>query len=344
MRGLLRRLLDAFFHRIPLVVSRRLLPRPLIGFFYHAVSDDYLPHQQHIYPPESLARFEAAMRWVKRNCRPVGYDEVHAHFLEGRPLPSRALHLSFDDGFSQCFDLMRPILIGFAIPCTFFVATDWLDNRSMFYRNQVSLCIERLRKLDASQRAQVYARLNRALDLNLQGRSDFVVWIKSLVRLDEEELETATRILELDVPAYLREEQPYLTSDQIRQLHAEGFVIGCHTRSHHKLLRLSPAQQEIEIVESAQVVADITGQEIVPFSFPNSGNGLDRDRLAAIRQRHPFLGLFFDTQGLQPDSDFIVQRIWAEQAALRAAGSQTNLPALLRHAYAQEYWRIIRKG
>lgn len=342
MRSLLRRLLDALFKHIPFFMSRRLAPRPVIGLFYHSVSDEYLPHQQHIYPPEPVARFEAAMRYIKRHFQPVSYAQVHSQVLDGKPLPPRALHLSFDDGFSQCFDVVRPILIGFDIPCTFFVATDWLDNRSMFYRNQVSLCIERAEELEVGAQAAAWAELNQALGLGLKNRVAFVAWIKSLVRQDQRELDVVLRVLGVDVPAYLTDHQPYLGRDQVRQLHAEGFTIGCHTRSHHKLLRLSPAQQEAEIVESARVVVGITGQDVVPFSFPNSGNGLDRAHLAAIRRHHPLLGLFFDTQGLRPDANYIIQRIWAEQAAYRGAGRRTNLPALLHAAYAAEFWRQLR--
>lgn len=342
MRALLRRLLDALFHWVPLPLARRLAPRPVIGFFYHSVSDEHLPHQEHIYPPEPVARFEAAMRYIKRHYQPVSYAQVDAHVAEGQPLPPKALHLSFDDGFRQCFDVVRPILIGLDIPCTFFIATDWLDNQSMFYRNQVSLCIERVEALDSGDRTAAFAELNQALELDLKGKADFGAWIRSLVRQDEEELRTALRVLGVDAPTYLKEELPYLSRNQLRQLHAEGFTIGCHTRSHHKLVRLAPEQQEIEIVESAQVVAGITGQPVVPFSFPNSGNGLDRAHLATIRQRNPILGLFFDTQGLQPDADFIVQRIWAEQAAHRQSGRHTNLPALLHNAYADEFWRMLR--
>ena len=105
---------------------------------------------------------------------------------------------------------------------------------------------------------------------------------------------------------------------------AEGFTIGSHTRSHPKLVQLSPIEMEAEIVASSQIVAEITGAEVVPFSFPNSGTGVERRLLADIRSRHPLLGLFFDTKGIRLDEDFILNRIWAERPKFAGKGRKTK--------------------
>jgi len=125
-------------------------------------------------------------------------------------------------------------------------------------------------------------------------------------------------------------------------MHAEGFTFGAHTKTHRKLAPLSDAEIESEIVDSCRVVRDITGQATVPFSFPHSAFGLDRQLLADIRSRHPFIGLLFDTKGLRRDADFIVNRIWAERlpAARIKDGEGRGIPPLpevLRVAY-QDAW------
>jgi peptidoglycan/xylan/chitin deacetylase (PgdA/CDA1 family) len=152
----------------------------------------------------------------------------------------------------------------------------------------------------------------------------------------------------VDWQAFLDEKQPYLTREQIRQMHAEGFTIGAHTLTHRKLVDLSNQEIETEIVESCQIVGEITGQEIVPFSFPHSAWGLDRAHLADIRTRHPKVGLLFDTKGLRQDAAFIQNRVWTERSLPNlftegqgAAGIREHL----RQAY-QEAWvdEMMAKG
>jgi peptidoglycan/xylan/chitin deacetylase (PgdA/CDA1 family) len=345
MKRTVGRLAEAARRTIPLGLYPTLIPRDVVGVFYHAVSNDWLPHVEHLYPPEPIARFEAALVYLKKHFNLVTPDQLAAHRLEGKPLPSKAAHLSFDDGFAECFTVVRPLLQKHKAACTFFVTSDWVDNAKMFYRNKVSLCIERIRELESDAARMVFTSLNNALDTKLTSLKDFEAWIKALQRSDEPVIDMAAKMLGLDIKDYLQTRQPYMTAAQIRQLHADGFTIGAHTRSHSKLALLAPADVEAEIVESARYVQSLTGQRTVHFSFPYSANGLDRTLLADIRQRNPQLGLFFDTRDLKQDEPFIVNRIWAEKAAYRTAGGATNIPALLHAAYrAQLYGQMKGSG
>lgn len=319
------------------------MPREAVGIFYHSISERPLLHVEHLYPSVPLQRFENALVYLKKHYTPVSYQQLHQYVTGGEALPKRAIHLSFDDGYAECFTLVRPLLLKHSIPCTFFVTTDLIDNRHMFYRNKVSLCIEHVNNLTLLEETVsfTFKELNQQLDLSIRTPQDFVAWIKPLVQADEDLIDQVCSILGVDIASYLEEHSPYLTRQQIHQMHADGFTIGSHTRSHPKLVQLSPIEMEAEIVASSQIVADITGAEIVPFSFPNSGTGVDRRLLADIRSRHPLLGLFFDTKGIRLDEDFILNRIWAERPAFAKVGKQSNLPALLHNAYAEQAWENI---
>jgi peptidoglycan/xylan/chitin deacetylase (PgdA/CDA1 family) len=338
-----RRLAKGIRRSIPLGLYPYLIRRDMVGLFYHAVSDERLAHIQHLYPPEPVERFEAALRYIKKHFHPVADAELYAHRMDGRRLPARAVHLSFDDGFAECFTVARPLLLKYGIPCTFFTTSDWVDNQRMFYRNKVSLCLERLAELPHDAARMVFTSLNNALDIKLVDGKDFERWIMALQAKDEPVIDMAAKMLGLDIKEYLSRRQPYLTSQQIVDLHSDGFTIGAHTRAHTKLALLDQTQVEAEIVESARFVRQLTGAERVPFSFPYSATGTDRGLLAAIRERHPFLGLFYDTMDLRPDLPFIVNRIWAEKSAYRRAGAETNLPALLHAAYRAEAYDAMRR-
>ncbi|MEX1247377.1 MAG: polysaccharide deacetylase family protein [Anaerolineales bacterium] len=343
MRSFGRKLAKGIRRSMPLWLYPTLIRRDVVGVFYHSVSDERLSHIQHLYPTEPVARFEAALRYIKGHFHPVAETELEAHRLQGRPLPRRALHLSFDDGFAECYSVARPLLLTYGIPCTFFVTTDWVDNQRMFYRNKVSLCIERMAELAHDAAKMVFTSLNNALDTKLTDAGDFARWIKSMQPGDEAVIDMTAKMLGLDLSHYLQTRQPYLTRQQILELHKDGFTIGAHTRSHTKLALLPPDQVEAEIVEPAHFVQQLTGSEQVPFSFPYSASGTDRALLAWIRAKHPFLGLFYDTRDLRQDESFIVNRIWAEKSAYRQAGRHTNLPALLHAAYRAEAYAAMRR-
>ena len=169
IKALIRKSLDKVLRLIPLGVYRRMVPRNPIGVFYHAVSTEPLPHIDHLYPPLTAAQFESALVYLKKHYTPVSYQRLHDHVFNDEPLPENALHLSFDDGYVENFTVVRPLLLKYEIPCTFFLTTDWLDNQSIFYRNKVSLVIETFDALNIDQQSSAIAAINQNEHLELTG-------------------------------------------------------------------------------------------------------------------------------------------------------------------------------
>ncbi len=330
MTNIITKLLEFFASLIPQRVYPWLLRRNNIDFFYHAVSSEFMEHARHLYPIVPVDDFEGALDYLQEHFQFVSYSQIHASRTGQDELPPRAIHLSFDDGFVECFSVVRPLLLDRSIPCTFFVATDWIDNQAMFYRNKVSLCIDHLRvhPEDISKLDGIAPKV-ASLD-------EVVPWLKELRLPDEIVIDDVCQRIGVDWQTFLDEKKPYLSTAQIQQMHAEGFTFGAHTKSHRKLIDLSEAEIEEEIVESCRKVQEITGQEIVPFSFPNSAFGVDRGLLFSIRIQKPFIGLLFDTKGVRKDENFIVNRVWAERP-LTLERRLHPLPEVLRYAY-QEAW------
>lgn len=325
---------------IPLKIYPRLLYRDIIDFFWHVVSDSPMPHVHNLYPVVPTQDFETALKYLQENFTIISYQQLHAHVFEGAQLPPKALHISFDDGYAECFNIVRPILLKFDIPCTFFLTTDLIDNKILFYRNKQSLCIDILNEPDLNFQASI-ANLQPLVSNKLPATLDgFISWFGELRLSDESLIDEICLVLGLNWQKFLVDKKPYLTTNQIQQMQADGFTIGAHTCSHRKLIDLPPDEINIEIKESCRIIKEITGQEIVPFSFPHSAAGLDRDHLAEIRSQNPMTGLLFDTKGLRLDATFIHNRIWAERplpniSADLGEGKQINKH--LHQAY-QEAW------
>lgn len=69
----------------------------------------------------------------------------------------------------------------------------------------------------------------------------------------------------------------YMSSAQVRELHALRFEIGCHSMTHAYLDDLDPAALRREIVDSKKMLEDIVGGSVAHFSCPG-GRYNDRAR------------------------------------------------------------------
>ncbi len=349
---------------IPIGVWHTLFPKSAVGLCYHTVSDTFLPHIKH-YPTLSAAAFERDLVYLQKTFRFTSYDELADRRAASNIAKDNPIVLTFDDGFSQCAEIVAPILLRRDIPCIFFVITDLIDNKVMFRESATSLCIDALLRLPDEQvleivreleleshlravpKASLFKSPRTPLDIaGLDGRSrpslrPLLHWLLTVTPEEKDVLDRLCARLGINEQAYLQTVGPYLSSQQIRQLHSSGFTIGAHSRTHRLLQTLSEGDAESEIVKSCEIVRQITGQQSVPFAFPYFGKGIDRAWLAGIRRRHSDVGLFFDTDGLRNDAPFVVQRAFGERftrdrtidAILRRAwsrpqawGSKTRLP------------------
>lgn len=315
---------------VPLGIYQTFIRRKFIGFFYHVVSDRPLPHTRHLYPHRPIEEFERDVIYLKKHYTMLSYPELERAVQQAGDF--ECAFLSFDDGFSECFNIVRPILLKHQIPCTFFITTDFIDNRALYFRNRISLLVDRFLLTEPPVADQVMNQVNQEYDLRISDRESFISWLKSVS--EGPIIDRLCDAIGVDTQGYLKVNTPYLTEVQIKELASDGFTIGAHGKSHRKLGRLTPGEVEAEILESCQRVGEITGQAEIPFSFPHSAEGIDRDFLKSLRENHRNLGLLFDTKGFRRDREFILNRIWVE-APKYNLDEHSPLPVILRRAYIE---------
>jgi peptidoglycan/xylan/chitin deacetylase (PgdA/CDA1 family) len=338
----LKRQRDQIVRFVPMRLMRTILPGRVFIVCYHAVSARPLPHITNLYDIKSPQQFEQDLLFFKQHCVVAGHDELVAHQQGRHRLPAGSVCITFDDGFSQCHDTVRPLLLKHGMPCTFFVCTSMIDNRTMMYRNAISLCLDRLRTMNDAELGAVAARLGSRYRALLDTREQLGKWMLNLTYPERDKLQTLCELLALDIDEFLRRHKPYMTREQIVDLSRDGFTIGAHSCNHPELWLLNWADATREIVESCDVVRQLTLQPSVPFAFPFNGARLSRDKLAQLRREHPFVGLFYDTNDLRLERDFVVNRIGGDTPAGCEAG-QSNFPLLMREAYALEPLRHIKR-
>ena len=324
---------------VPLRALPRLIARDVVGFCYHTVSECRQPAVSHLYSCRTPAQFERDLEFVCREYEPVPYDDLVAGRVAAATGRPRAI-VTFDDGLKECYSIIRPLLLKYGVPAVFFVTTGLLDNRRLFYRNKVSLCIDTYLRLSRTEADAARSDLEDLMGAPVRGWRDLAVHLHRLTPQAEELLDAVSARLGVDADAYLRTNAPYLTTAQVRGLARDGFTIGAHGLAHLRLYSMTPAEAEADIVSSCETVARMVDRPTVPYAFPFDGRGVSREMLRAVRSQHSHVGLFFDSRGLARDRDFVINRIVVDSPT-RATHQVTNLPAYVRNAYAVELARAV---
>jgi peptidoglycan/xylan/chitin deacetylase (PgdA/CDA1 family) len=333
---------DEIVQLLPLPLARVVLPGRVFVLCYHAISSRPLPHVRHLYDVKSPEQFEQDLKFLKENCHVASHDELVAHQKGSHRLPSGSVVITFDDGFSECHSIVRPLLLKYGLPCAFFICKSLIDNEAMMYRNVISLCLDRSERLNDDDFNKATARLSKTFHVRLDSRSQFRTWLMGLTYSDRAKLESICDPLAVDVADFLRQEQPYMTQRQILDLYDDGFAIGGHSCNHPELWLLEWQEATREIVDSCDAVRHLTGQKSVPFAFPFTGSSFDREKLAQVRRENDFLSLFYDANNLRLERDFIANRVGCDSPA-GAEGGKSNVPFVMRQAYAFEPLRKVKR-
>jgi peptidoglycan/xylan/chitin deacetylase (PgdA/CDA1 family) len=320
----------------------KIVRRNVIGFCYHTVSDRQLPHIESLYRCKSVAQFRRDLDFLRRSYRVVGYDDLERPrgASNGKP----PVILTFDDGLVECHDVIRPLLLEYGLPAIFFVTTEFLDNRRLFYRQKVALCIEGFTRLGGGEALAARNEIARLFGAQVHSDEELIARLQAATWTEEPAIDAACGTLGIDPGAYLRTVCPYLTLAQVHTLAADGFTIGAHGTSHQQLGLMTEEEARAEIITACAAVSKLvpgTGSTTkVPFAFPFNGRGVKREMMRTIRDSNPQVGLFFDSTELALEPEFVINRLVVDDPG-GATEHSSNLPARIRRAYAREIVRPL---
>lgn len=329
---------------IPQVVFRSAFGIRITVFLYHLISDRRVEHVRHLYAYKDTREFEEDVRELKRHYTLISYPEAKRILRGEFETPAPPALITFDDGFRECYDHVRPILEREGVSAVFFVVPTWTDRPGyIFFRHAASICIGSFLDRDRRGRAELRKVLSKQFGISLPRDHSVLVWLLAIQHTEIEILSAVADVLDLDLERYAQEKLPYMTTDQWRELSEAGFTIGAHSISHRHLDRLSDVEIEGEIVESCEIVAEQTGREEVPFAFPfNAAEGIDRDLLGRLQERSPVVGEFFGGAHHRIGGDRILNRIGLDAPpAPYAEPSRDRIHRKVRSMYGRQLLKSL---
>jgi peptidoglycan/xylan/chitin deacetylase (PgdA/CDA1 family) len=254
--------------RLPLAL---LSPRGLRGRLSVLIFHRVLPRPDPLFPelPDTVD-FERQMRWAGSLFNVLPLSEAIDRLFVGS-LPSRALAVTFDDGYADNEELAAPILKRLGMSGTFFVATGFLGGGCM-WNDQV---IEAIRGCEADEIDLTSFGLARFPLCTTEARRAAILnTLKGIKHFEPARRQKVTDAIAALAGA--KASPPLMMQPgQVRSLRALGMEVGAHTVTHPILTRLSPAAAFAEMRDSKEELERILGEPVSLFAYPNGVPGQD---------------------------------------------------------------------
>lgn len=230
-----------------------------------------VPQVDPLFPGEvDAGRFDAILEWLSRAFNVVPLGDAVRGLAEGS-LPSRALAITFDDGYADNHDVALPILRRRGVTATFFVATGFLDGGRMWN----DTIIEAVRRFDGDALDLDALGLGRFDTASLSAkRAAIDALLTRLKHLPPTERASLTREVASRSDAALPDDL-MMTSQKVRALRDAGMTIGGHTCSHPILAAVDADAAYREIAAGKRHLEEILDEPVRLFAYPNGKPGKD---------------------------------------------------------------------
>jgi len=237
---------------------------------YHRVAEpEATPHLHPGLISATPAGFEEQVRYLAANYDVVSMEEVLAAWKGNRPLPSRSVLLTFDDGYRDFADVAWPILRDYRLPVTLFVATAYPGEPPKgFWWDRLYQAFVSTSRTDPFETPVGTLSLAspRARGSGLRRTEDYV-----------KELPHDAAMAYVDkICSELGGKQAKVTTvldwEQLRALSHQGVVLGAHTRTHALLTQLPPEKAAEEIQGSQEDLRREVGSVLPVFCYPDGAH------------------------------------------------------------------------
>jgi len=232
----------------------------------------------------SVDAFRVQLALVRRHCAPLRFDELLDHLDRGRPLPPRAVLITFDDGYDDNYRHAYPLLREAGLSAMFFVSTGHIDSgRPYLYDWLVHmLSVTHAATLDLPE-----IGLRSAMPAALPARRALAAHALDRMKTLDAEVQRALvgRLAEAwDLPIRSHPDCRPMDWDMLRVMQAGGMEIGSHGVDHNMLAKLPPARMREEVFASRARLQAELGAPADVISYPVGGHdAYDAAVVAAVR-------------------------------------------------------------
>lgn len=244
---------------------RRKLTKSQVGILlYHRVcpsSDSWSVK------PLSPRSFERQMEYFCQNYEIISLDKLVQYLQQGRPLPEKAVVITFDDGYKDNYLYAYPILVKHGIPATIFITTGHIGSSKLFWFDEIKYLVQ----LTPLNQLELDELGSYPLQTEIDRFRNSLIISRRLRKLPEESkrgfIAKLINTCQVAIPDNLGEEL-FLSWDEVREMSEYGISFGAHTVTHPALTTLPLERARLEIVQSKKDIEEKLGKEVTAFAYP----------------------------------------------------------------------------
>ena len=261
---------SAIIHSGTMRLCSALRPPSAAILCYHSVSGDREGQGDCISPGITVETnlFDEHMRILRKNYHPVTLDDIADWLEHKKPIPRRAVAVTFDDGFADNYHLAASIMEKYGIRGAIYLAVDAVRRQELPWYCRLHYLFHK----DKSEPQSEDCGCTRNLPVEVLTESDAErFYAKSCVVLEEEQLEQRITQIESQFghKLDLSKSPGMMTFEQAKELIQRGHIIGSHTLSHGTAGLLTAKQLHREIGEANQLLERELGVPMRHFSYPH---------------------------------------------------------------------------
>lgn len=219
------------------------------------------------------------LRSLQRLANVVALEPALEALAAGRPLPPRAIALSWDDGYRDGLELAAPLLERFQMPATFFLVPGLLSG-------EVRAWWELLAWAWAHSTRSSVPWYDRVLPVRGPAGGRSLRWLGGQLQAYSRAVrdQRIAELLEWLRPTGEPDDRKlFLGWDDARKLAGKGFAIGSHSMHHTILRNESLDEQQRDVAASRAQLEQALGVPVRLFAYPSGQLGdYDAETVRAV--------------------------------------------------------------
>jgi peptidoglycan/xylan/chitin deacetylase (PgdA/CDA1 family) len=257
----------------------------------------------------SLERFRRQLDYIQSRYTPISLEDlVEAQASPTNRLPENAILLTFDDGYSDHFLNVFPLLDAKGIKGCFFPPAQAVLEHVVLDVNKIQFVLAAVPDV-AKLLEQVFTTIDEFRShYELKSREEYLAAVTEKHRYDVHEVTVIKRLLQRELPEPVRTAivqrlfQKYVTADeaafavelymsldQIECMRLHGMHIGSHGYTHAWMNHISQAEQASETERSLEFLKSVgAGTRDWTMCYPYGG--FNDSLLQVLRERSCSLG------------------------------------------------------
>lgn len=254
---------------------------------YHSAQDAPERYADTIGLPNILAMslFERQLELIVSRYTPVTVEDICLALEGDKPLPSRAVALTFDDGYADNFRIVAPTLDRFGVSAAFYVTVDCIGKSELPWFCRLRRAFRATQKCDwhDPHNRRIY-NLSSAPDRDQALRAAMEICVQLTGDRREEFLQSV--YVQLDDKEDKAEIPVMMNWDEVRQLHRRGHIVGSHSLTHPNLAHVGDEIIYKELAESKRRLEEELNAPVKHFCYPAAalGNSWNQRTRAILKE------------------------------------------------------------